>query len=67
MKTKFQFRDKFIKAKWERKQLHIKLQKLKYQRFDLLKDRRQVKLTEYQTQELQFLNRKIANVEKLLR
>ena len=67
MKTKFQFRDKFIKAKWERKQLYIKLQKLKYQRFDLLKDRRQVKLTEYQTQELQFLNRKIANVEKLLR
>lgn len=67
MKTKFQFRDKRVKAKWERKQLHIKLRTLKFQRFDLLKERRHVSLTEYQIQELQFLNRKITNVEKLLR
>lgn len=67
MKTKFQFRDNRVKAKWERKQLHIKLRTLKFKRFDLLKERRHVSLTEYQTQELQFLNRKIANVEKLLR
>lgn len=67
MKTKLQFRAKHVKAKWERKQLHVKLRTIKLQRFDLLKERRKFDLSEYQNQELQFLNRKIANVEKLLR
>ena len=68
MRTKLQFRSKASRIKWEYKIIKRKLRQLKLERFDILKDRKQDEgLDIYQIQKLQFYDKKIASVEKLLK
>lgn len=67
MRTKFQFRSKHIRNKWEFNTLRRNLTTYQKQRYDVLKDRKvNDGLTVYQIQRLQFLDTKIANISKLL-
>ena len=67
MKTKFQFRERHIRTNWELRALRKNLESHRKQRFDILKDKKvNDGLTAYQIQRLQFLDRKIANMSKLL-
>ena len=68
MRKKLQFRSKTTRINWEYKIIKRKLTQLKLERFDILKDRNQDEgLDIYQIQRLQFYDKKIESVEKLLK